>query len=161
MRREGGFTTLELLIALGALAIVLTISSVVVLRARADARDAMRIANVKEMQAGLRLFFTEQYTFPVAGSPIVLGKANTICLGMNGFSGTCDTNRPYMATVPSNVSPGGSAYLYSSRNAENAACSMGPCAAYTLQFSLERNQGGLTKGYNCARLEGITAGPCR
>ncbi|MEI7741767.1 MAG: hypothetical protein WCJ29_04640 [bacterium] len=159
MKREGGFTTLELVIALGVVFIITAISIMMVRSARSQMRDAVRVSDIKQIQAGLELFFAEQYSYPVVTDVVVVGGPSTICLDKQGFSASCSSDRPYMPTVPGSIDS--SAYVYISRNNENVACVASPCAKYAMQFTLENARGTLAEGLNCARPEGIKPGACQ
>jgi len=156
---QGGFTIVELVIAIGVLAIVSTVSVMMVRSARSEMRDSVTISDVKQMQAGMELYFAEQYSYPVVAQPIELGVQGSTCLDNKGFSSQCKAERPYMPIVPANAS--GVSYVYLSRNNENAACSSSPCAKYVLEFTLENARGTLAAGENCARPEGIKPGACQ
>jgi type II secretory pathway pseudopilin PulG len=159
MKREGGFTTVELVIAVGVLAIVLTVSVLFVRSARADMRDAIRLSDIKQIQAGMELYFAEQYSYPVVDTAIALGAAQSICLGKEGFASSCPMDRPYMPIVPGSID--GNPYLYVSRDNQNASCKSSPCVKYAMQFTLEKARGTLAAGPNCARPEGIKPGACQ
>jgi prepilin-type N-terminal cleavage/methylation domain-containing protein len=156
---QGGFTIVELVIAIGVLAIVMTVSVMMVRSARSEMRDSVTISDIKQIQAGMELYFAEQYSYPVVAQPIALGVQGSTCLDNNGFSSQCKAERPYMPIVP--VNQDGISYVYVSRNNENAACTASPCAKYVLQFSLENARGTLAAGPNCARPEGIKPGACQ
>lgn len=159
MRKQGGYTTVELVIALGVVAIVLVVCVLFVRSARAGMRDAVRISDIKQVQAGLELYFNEQYSYPVVTGPVAVGGANAQCMDGTGFASRCGSGRVYMPLVPGNVD--GNPYAYISLNNEDVACTTSPCVKYALQFELEASRGTLAEGPNCARPEGIKPGACQ
>jgi len=157
---QGGFTKLEILLVSGVLVIVLAISFWMVGTARANSRDALRLSDIAQIQAGLELHYADQFTYPVSEKLLTLGNANTACLGSQGFANKCGGNgATYMPMIPTNVS--GAFYQYKSLNAEDGACAAVPCVSYAIQFALEQPHGSLVKGLNCARPTGILAGGCK
>lgn len=151
---------MQWLIIAGLIGLVMLLALGMVSTARSQMRDAVRISNIKSIQAGLELHFGDQNTYPVVPGGIILGAGNTICLDVNGFSPGCVSPRPYMPNVPREQFNAKAPFVYSSRLTEPQACTVAPCASYALQFNLERAHPGLAKGWNCARPEGITAGAC-
>lgn len=72
-------------------------------------RDNLRIADLKQIQTALELFYTDQNTYPKwTGLP--LGSGMYSCLNASGFTKANCAN-PYMAVVP--VDPLGGYFIYS------------------------------------------------
>src|SRR3989338_8736347 len=95
MIKRKGFTLIELLVVIGIIALLSTLAVVALNNARAKARDGKRVADVKQMQTALELYYANrnQNEYPVASAgAIVLGNAattvNTSCLDDDGWSGT-------------------------------------------------------------------------
>jgi type II secretory pathway pseudopilin PulG len=68
--------------------------------ARARARDARRVSDIKQIQTALELYYLDQNDYPTGTGVVIGGK----CLDKNGFSDTC-TDPVYMAVVPNNPAP--------------------------------------------------------
>lgn len=153
LRSLRGFTLVELLVVIAIIGLLSTLAVVALNTARAKARDAKRVSDIKSIQKGLELYFTTQATttYPVAAAAI-LGETGrkTLC-STSGFSDTC-TGTSIMATVPDGPNPtdGGCAsanYEYSSTTADYVtACAAEPCAGYKLSFCLGSQVGDVTGG---------------
>ena len=137
MKQKKGFTLIELLVVIAIIALLSTLAVVALGSARQKARDAKRLADIKQISTALELYFTDQNLYPVATSAITLGGSAAKCLATNGFqaSGAC-TGTTYLATVPSNPTPGGANYQYTSADG----------STYSGTFSLEGASGGLAAG---------------
>lgn len=143
MRKQRGFTLIELLVVIAIIGLLSTLAVVALNSARLKARDAKRVADVKQIQTALELYFNDQ-----SGYPVVVGTlgsdANLACLGTIGFaaSGCAD---PYMGLVPSNPEPNGTDYVYTSADE----------STYSITFTLEGTTGGLSVGAHTASQNGI------
>jgi len=142
--QKKGFTLIELLVVIAIIALLSTLAVVALSSARQKSRDAKRLADIKQVQTALELYFTDQNGYP-AGTALVLGSADAICLGAGGFStvGAC-TEPIYMGKVPTNPTPGGVAYTYTVNG-----------TIYTINFTLEGVSGGLALGAHVASPAGI------
>ncbi|KKS42724.1 MAG: hypothetical protein UV05_C0037G0004 [candidate division CPR1 bacterium GW2011_GWA2_42_17] len=150
-----GFTLIELLVVLLIIGLLATISVVALGTARAKGRDTRRLTDVKGIQNALELYFLDSNAYPVVASATVLGvPASTGRLDNGGF--VASTGNPtgspvYMVKVPTNPTPNGASYTYTSTAADNVtACTSSPCASYTLTFNLESGAGGYTSGAHTA-----------
>ncbi len=113
-----GFTLIELLVVIAIIGLLSTLAVVALNNARAKARDARRVSDIKQIQTALELYAQDANGYPTAlpgiGSAMV-------------FSGNT-----YMGQVPGNPSPNGCAYGYS-----------GAGSTYALTFCLESSVSGL------------------
>ena len=119
-RRFGGFTIIELLIVVAIIGILVSLTIVLIGGARTKARDAQRLADVKQMQTALELYYTDVNSYPgtwTAGSALV-----------------SPTGLTFMAKRPTNPSPwvegsctANSDYTYSSPTSNTY--SIGYCLA--------------------------------
>jgi len=124
MKTKKGFTLIELLVVIAIIGILSTLAVVSLQNARKSARDAKRIADVRQMQTALELYYNDWQTYPP-----------TVTAGDSIASGTTYV---YMITVPE-APVGGNcttpAYTYASTTAGSS---------YTITFCLEGTIGSLT-----------------
>ncbi len=104
--------------------------------------DARRIADIRQLQTALELYYVDQKHYPLSTQPITLGEPDTLCLNDTGF-GTNGCAAPYMSTVPSD--PGTHMYIYQSSGATE----------YTLTAILDEDLGNLNAGTITATPNGL------
>ena len=148
-----GFTLIELLVVIAIIGLLSTLAVVALNSARQRSRDAKRVSDIRQIQTALELGFSESNNYPTE-TGTVLGDANNDVLCNNGGVATfqADTTNCttiYMGLVPTNPTPNGAAYTYTS--ASNSG-------TYFITFSLEGATGQLGAGANCANQNGIQAG---
>ena len=160
-----GFTLIELLVVIAIIGLLSTLAVVALNSAREKARDAKRVADVKQLQTALELYFNDN-----SGYPPDTGFDNIIILGSSGGSYVClggtagfqnagcsvDNTPIYMGLVPSNPKPNGVDYIYEAWDGGGGHCASGSCPEYTIEFSLEGRTGGLASGAVTASQDGIT-----
>lgn len=145
MRKAKGFTLIELLVVIAIIGLLSTLAVVALNNARQKSRDAKRVSDIKQISTALELYFADNNDYPVAASAISLGDANHLCFDKGGFVASCATPPTYMGRVPSNPSPGGAAYNYTSADG----------STYSVSFTLEGTTGGLASGNHTAAPSGI------
>jgi len=166
-KNKKGFTLIELLVVIAIIGLLSTLAVVALNSARSKSRDAKRVADVKQIQTALELYFTESSAYPL-GSAEALGDLLTCsgavcnCLDEDGIVNDCDTGgTTYMGLIPSD--PSGTVicanpattpcvYSYTRVDANN----------YWIVFWLENATGDLSLGNVCANEAGIIsqAGAC-
>jgi len=112
--RSRGFTLIELLVVIAIIGILASIVLASLDSARKKGRDARRIADVKQIQLALELYYDTNNAFPAA--------LTTAALVTPG----------YISTVPSDPSAGSYSYAPYSTDPANATC-----VSYHLGASLE------------------------
>jgi len=139
MKTKKGFTLIELLVVIAIIGILSTLAVVSLQNARKSARDAKRIADVKQMQTALELYFNDWQTYPTSSSV-----TSTIASG----------TYVYMVTVPSAPTPhdgikcnaNNNVYVYTQEDSG---------ASYTITFCLGGQVGNLAPGPKEATPAGI------
>ncbi len=160
MRKQKGFTLIELLVVIAIIGLLSTLAVVALNNARQKARDAKRVADVKQMQTALELYYNDQNEYPKNISAGVLGQGSYSCLGTNGFqaAGGC-TGTVYMGQVPTNPKPwgDGSGAAKCLDNATSAYSYDSPSdgTTYRITYCLGANTGGVDAGYQTACSTGI------
>jgi len=148
-----GFTLIELLVVIAIIGLLSTLAVVALNSARQKSRDAKRVADIKQIQTALELYFADNNTYPVEVSAVVLGDGatgDTLC-GSGGFAGTC-TGTTYMGLVPSAPTPADG--TCGASNPYTYAISTG--TTYSIGFCLGGTVGSLTAGPATASPNGIS-----
>ncbi|MFA6410996.1 MAG: hypothetical protein WCW26_05495, partial [Candidatus Buchananbacteria bacterium] len=120
-----------------------TLAVVALNSARQKARDAKRVADIKQVQTALELYFNDNTQYPAATGDLGVGTMK--CLGGGGFASAASeaacSGTTYMGLIPSNPTPTAATagvYSYSSDGGDS----------YSITFGLEGTTGGLNKGSN-------------
>jgi len=124
-----GFTLIELLIVIAIIGLLSTLAVVALGSARVKARDSKRLADLKQVQTALELYYSENNSYP-AGSGINLGDDTNYCLNSEGFKAKGCTNA-YMPMVPTDPNTD-VYYVYTAAS-----------STYSISASLEGNVNGL------------------
>lgn len=111
-----GFTLIELLVVIAIIGLLSTLAVVALGSARTKSRDAKRLADLKQIQSALELYYTDKNAYPITASSTPLGATGTVCLNGSGF-GAAGCGSPYMGLIPKD--PSGSQYLYTSADGKD------------------------------------------
>lgn len=135
-RFQKAFTLIELLVVIAIIAIIATITVVALQNSRASARDSKRLADVKQMQTALELYFNDNNSYPTSVTSTI------------ATSGVV-----YLATLPVAPTPTDGActtttntYTYSSTG-----------STYSITFCLGGRTSGLSSGDKIATRDGINS----
>ncbi len=141
-KNKKGFTLIELLVVIAIIGILATIAVVALQQARQSARDSKRIADIRQIQTALELYYNNNSFYPE-----------------NIDDQIADANNVYMEMVPTAPTPadgdcdsGSNQYTYSVGGTENSS--------YTISFCIGGQTGGLALGAKCATPGGIIHGSC-
>jgi len=143
-KNKQGFTLIELLVVIAIIGLLSTLSIVALNQARARSRDARRVADVKQIQTALEMYYNDYNQYP----------ADTVVTpGARIASGT----NVYMDIVPKPPMPadgsgcvGAVAYTYNVQLLNGINNS-----SYTLKYCLGSATGGIIAGQNIATPSGI------
>lgn len=152
MRKSNkGFTLIELLVVIAIIGLLSTLAVVALNSARQKSRDSKRVADVKQIQTALELYFADNNYYPTAASAITLGSASYTKLCDDGFGNSDCTGTTYMGLVPAAPTPedcdvaADNNYSYVSADGR----------AYTITFCLGGKVGDLDPANRTASPEGI------
>jgi general secretion pathway protein G len=81
-----GFTLIELLVVISIIGLLSTMSVYAVNVARSKARDTRRLADIKQIQKALDLYYLEHDTYPISGN----------CAGVAKNAGWCNSVESYL-----------------------------------------------------------------
>ena len=163
MQKRKAFSLIELLVVVAIMGLLAGMAVVALNQARQKARDARRVADVKQIQTALELYFMDKYTYPepIADTNRLLDGA---CLGGDSTFravGTCGSPT-YMGLVPSNPSPklegactGGTGTGYTYAVVGGAA---GSRNTYQLYWCVSQETGGVPAGKHVATPAGLVDG---
>lgn len=157
----GRLTKIELLLIALIIGVLGVMAVIAISGARSSARDAVRLSDIRQSQAGLELFFNDFNTYPV-GQEISLGQVGAICLDETGFTSSCNaSDTVYIASVGTTPATG-LKELSVCGNGGNAYCYQSDGVSYRIEFELEHANAllGLQKGLNCATEYGYEPGAC-
>ena len=93
--QKKGFTLIELLVVIAIIGLLATLSILALNQARARARDAKRIADVRQMQTALEMYYNEVGDYPDTGG-VVVGSP---------IKSPDPANNVYLAAVPKPPTP--------------------------------------------------------
>ncbi len=131
MKNKKAFTLIELLVVIAIIGLLATLSVLALNNARAKSRDAKRVADIKQVQTALELYFNDKQSYP-----------DTLTVGGSITSTSTTGTSTYMQVLPSSPTPnvsgvtgcGGTNYTYDA-TADGSS--------YTLEYCLEGNVGAI------------------
>ncbi len=106
--QKKGFTLVELLVVIAIIGLLSTVAVVSLGSARSKARDAKRIADMKQFMTALEQYYSDVGGYPPAaaatGTALGVASTTTSLCGTSGISGTC-TGTTYMGMIPAYPTP--------------------------------------------------------
>jgi prepilin-type N-terminal cleavage/methylation domain-containing protein len=140
-KNSRGFTLIELLVVIAIIGLLSTLSIVALNNARQKARDAVRVASIKQMQTALELFYSDAGIYPPSTGPNML----VVPGGSIATSGTV-----YMGIIPSNPSPWADGACSSGADVQWTYTRDGVGGSYHIKYCLAASVGGTLKGVHYA-----------
>jgi len=143
-KNKKGFTLIELLVVIAIIGLLSTLAVVALQNARQKSRDAKRVGDIKQVQTALDLYFADANSYPDAADKVLGVDYKALCASGFLADASCGAETAYMAQIPQNPSPNGTAYTYTGSGSD-----------YTISFTLEGATGGLPAGAHTATPAGI------
>jgi prepilin-type N-terminal cleavage/methylation domain-containing protein len=152
MRNKKGFTLIELLVVIAIIGLLATIAVVALNSARTSSRDAKRIADVRQVQTGLELYFNSKTAYPFCAANELQDLEACPNDGSNGIT-------TYISGVGNIYDPsagdGGTACLVGAATTCNYSYESTASSEYTILFYLEGASGSLSAGLHTASSAGM------
>ena len=102
MKNKKGFTLIELLVVVAIMGLLASLAVIALNTARARARDARRVSDIKQIQTALELYYMDNYKYPEDPTDNLI---QDLCLSSTtDFANPC-SGITYMGAVPENPQP--------------------------------------------------------
>ncbi len=134
-----GFTLIELLVVIAIIGILASVVLASLSTARVKARDAKRLAGLREIQTAVELYYSDNGIYPV-----ILTYNNTSSGDVQWLTTFATMLAPYITALPTDGTNGG--YLYSSTNG-GAKYGLGVHFEGSSYSTLTANDGGNFSAY--------------
>jgi prepilin-type N-terminal cleavage/methylation domain-containing protein len=130
-----GFTLIELLVVIAIIGILSAVVLSSVNIARAKARDAQRLAQMKEIRSALDIFYETNQTYPSSTPTGFTGDDAALQFLASAVDGNF-----YLSKVPTPVGGGGATYIYHGVKEDGSECTLGGevCTSYVAGIQIER-----------------------
>ncbi len=155
MRKSNkGFTLIELLVVIAIIGLLSTLAVVALNSARQKSRDSKRVADIKQVQTALELYFADQNGYPASFSGDLGEDTGSESLCSTGWASSCGSNTTYMGLVPSAPTPADGTCTDDQNSYEYTASGTGN-SSYSLTFCLGGTVGDLSAGPHSGNPNGI------
>ena len=141
-KNQKGFTLIELLVVIAIIGILSTLSVVALGNARQKARDAKRIADIKQIQTALELYYNDNSSYPETAN-VTMGNS----IASSGIT--------YMSKVPENPSPMTDGACSGTTAVDYSYLMTRSGASYELTYCLAASTGGMDPDEHLATPAGI------
>lgn len=148
--RNKGFTLIELLVVISIIGILSSVLLVSLNSARSKARDARRLADIRQVQLAMELFYNDNLSYPDDG-----GATPTMTDGTPAFSALIVLWPTAPTPADGTCSSAENTYTYQGRNAADTADDPTDPAFYQVGFCLGSTTGSYLTGPHIARPTGI------
>lgn len=145
-KNKKAFTLIELLVVIAIIGILATLAVVALQQARSRARDSKRVADVKQVQTALELFFNENGRYPTNEE------------WDSGSILSSTTGEVFMHNIPSAPTPADGDCLEASNTYEYVQINNG--SSYEISFCLGKQLSNLPDGPKCLTPGGIISSDC-
>jgi prepilin-type N-terminal cleavage/methylation domain-containing protein len=144
-KKREGFTLVELLVVIAIIGLLSTLSVVALSNARQKSRDAKRVADIKQIQTALELYFSDANIYP----DTITFNTGTIATGSVTYMGKVPSNPTPRTDGPTATRCPNNEYRYVPGSARDT---------YSIWYCLGGATGGLSAGTNCATPAGLSDG---
>jgi prepilin-type N-terminal cleavage/methylation domain-containing protein len=148
-KRSEGFTLVELLVVIAIIGLLSTLSLVALNSARQKARDALRTADIKQMQTALELYYSDNSSYPIAGT--TLPANGKFIIGGSLATGSAN----YMGQIPANPQPFTDGACSNTTAHDFIYTQDNGGASYHISYCLAGGSGGIIKGAHIASPSGV------
>lgn len=145
-RKNKGFTLIELLVVIAIIGILAAVVLVSLNSARQKSRDAKRLADIRQIQTALELYYNDNGGYPAAGTSCNGNSTNCPTGGTPAFS-------TYLSGWPAAPTPQDGSCTAANNKYEYAQTGSG--TGYTVTFCLGAATGGYSAGARTASSSGI------
>lgn len=156
--KQNGFTLIELLVVIAVIGILASVVMASLNSARAKARDAQRIANVRQLQTALELYYSDNGAYPVPPTSRSDGLVSNCTPGEVGArftDGFAAMMAPYISQLADDPKAGNPwPYCYFYGTIPYWPCPSAPGKGYTIIFVTEKAQYTIGEAYSVVGEEG-------
>lgn len=155
-KTKKGFTLIELLVVVAIMGLLAALAIVALNQARAKARDARRVSDIKQIQTALELYYLDNNEYPDKEGDTSTNIIEDKCLSStNGFKDAC-AGTVYMAELPSNPLPRVDGSCTDTEYTYVPDVTTGHNLSYHISYCLGSATGDLASGPHIATPAGLT-----
>ncbi len=160
---QRGFTLIELLVVIAIIGLLSTLAVVALNNARQKSRDAKRVADIKQIQTALEMYYNECDAYPAGDASSRLSGSSQAASGSCAAGNDDIEFSKFMSQIPEPPTPAdgscttdNNTYYYVSCNATGGTCNNSQIASYVIEFCLGASTGQIAAGAHYAVPSGIT-----